>query len=114
VVQAQEQDPYIPIDIPAQNLLKFNRFLLNPTFSTVREDKSYLNLYHRNQNIQFDNTFNTYLLSYSGRIGDRSGVGLSLYSQKAGTITNYGVMANYAYGLKLNDKSNFTFGFNMS
>ena len=94
--------------------MKFNRFLLNPTFSTVQEDKSYVNLFHRNQSVSFDDNSQTYFLSYSGRIGDRSGLGLSLYRQTEGIISNFGVLANYAYGIKLSDKSNFTFGANLS
>lgn len=113
-LQAQEENPFIAYDVPSQNLLKFNRFLINPTFSTVREDKSYVNLLHRNQAVSFDDNNQMYFLSYSGRIGDRSGLGLSLYTQREGTLSNYGVLANYAYGVKLSDKSNFTFGANLS
>ena len=109
-----QEDPFVSIEIPAQNQLKFNRFLLNPTFSTVREEKSYINVWHRNQWIQFDDSYQTYLVSYSGRIGDRMGLGLSLYHQKFGTISNFGVMANYAYGVRFTEKNNFTFGFNLS
>jgi len=109
-----QEDPYVSIEIPAQNMLKFNRFMLNPTFSTVRENKSYINAYHRNQWIQYDEAFNTYLLSYSGRVGDRTGLGLSLYSQNFGTISNFGVLANYAYGLRLSERTVFTFGLNLS
>ena len=39
---------------------------------------------------------------------------MSLYTQQIGTLSNYGVLANYAYGVKLSDKSNFTFGANLS
>ena len=113
-VNAQDDNPYVTYDVPSQNLLKFNRFLINPTFSTVREDKSYFNLLHRNQSATFDDNNQTYFLSYSGRMSDRTGLGLSLYSQQTGTITNYGILANYAYGLKLSEKSNFTFGANLS
>lgn len=113
-VSAQDENPFIAYDVPAQNLLKFNRFLLNPTFSTVQEDKSYVNLFHRNQSVSFDDNNQTYFLSYSGRIGDRSGLGLSLYRQTEGIISNFGVLANYAYGIKLSEKSNFTFGANLS
>lgn len=113
-VTGQEESPFITYDVPSQNLLKFDRFLINPTYSTVREDKSYINLFHRNQSVAFDDNNQTYFLSYSGRVGDRSGLGLSLYTQRVGTISNYGVLANYAYGIKLSDKSNFTFGANMS
>ena len=113
-VSAQEDDPILPYKVAPQNLLKFNRFLINPTFSTVREDKSYINLLHRNQSVQFQDNDQTYFLSYSGRIGDRSGLGLSLYTQKIGPVSNIGVLANYAYGIKLSDKSNFTFGGNLA
>lgn len=113
-MNAQEELPFIAYDVPAQNLLKYNRFLINPTFSTVREDKSYVNLLHRNQSVSFDDNDQLYFLSYSGRINDRTGLGLSLYTQRIGILSNYGVLANYAYGIKLSDKSNFTFGANLS
>lgn len=113
-INAQDDSPFITYDVPAQNLLKYNRFLINPTFSTVREDKSYVNLLHRNQSVSFDDNNQTYFLSYSGRISDRTGLGLGLYTQRVGIITNFGVLANYAYGVKLSDKSNFTFGANLS
>ncbi|MBC2838201.1 PorP/SprF family type IX secretion system membrane protein [Robiginitalea sp. SC105] len=114
LLRAQEENPILAYEVPSQNLLKYNRFLINPTFSTVREDKSYINLLHRNQSVSFDDNNQMYFLSYSGRIGDRSGLGLSLYTQREGTLSNYGVLANYAYGVKLSDKSNFTFGANLS
>ena len=113
-VSAQESDPILPLKVAPQNLMKFNRFLINPTFTTVREDNSYINFLHRNQSFQFDNNDQTYFVSYSGRIGDRNGLGLSLYSQQKGLVSNIGIMANYAYGIKLSDKSNFTFGANLA
>ena len=109
----QEENPYVTYEVPFQNLLRFNRFLINPTFSTVREDKSYINFFHRNQAAAFDDNRQDYFLSYSGRINDRTGLGMSLYNQKEGVISNIGAMANYAYGVKLNDKSNLTFGVNI-
>ncbi len=114
MVRGQEEDPILQYRVAPQNLLKFNRFLINPTFSTVREENSYINLLHRNQSVQFQDNDQTYFLSYSGRIGDRSGLGLSLYNQSVGPIYNLGVLANYAYGIKLSDKSNFTFGANLA
>ena len=97
---AQEANPYVSYDVPFQNLLKFNRFLINPTFSTVREDKSYVNLFHRSQGADFNDNRQNYFLSYSGRIKDNIGLGLSLYNQQEGVITNLGVMANYAHGVR--------------
>ncbi len=113
-LKGQEENPFVAYNVPSQNLVKFNRFLLNPTFSTVREDKSYINLFHRNQSVSFDDNNQVYFLSYSGRIGDRSGVGLSLFTNREGLFNNFGVHANYAYGVRLSQKSNFTFGANFS
>ncbi len=113
-VGAQEENPFLSYDVQSQNLLKYNRFLINPTFSTVREDKSYINLFGRNQSAPFADNDQTYFLSYSGRVNDRTGLGLSLYTQREGTITNFGVLANYGYGIRLSEKSNFTFGANIS
>ena len=39
---------------------------------------------------------------------------MSLYTQREGLIDNFGLLANYAYGVKLSEKSNFTFGANFS
>ncbi|MDC6365171.1 MULTISPECIES: PorP/SprF family type IX secretion system membrane protein [Flavobacteriaceae] len=113
-LHGQEEDPFVDYNVPSQNLLKFNRFLINPTFSTVREDKSYINLFHRNQSVSFDDNNQVYFLSYSGRVSDRSGVGLSLFTNREGLFNNFGVHANYAYGVRLSPKSNFTFGANFS
>lgn len=113
-MRGQEEEAYVPYNVPSQNLLKFNRFLLNPTFSTVREDKSYINLFHRNQSVSFDDNNQVYFLSYSGRVSDRSGVGLSLFTNREGLFNNFGVHANYAYGVRLSQNSTFTFGANVS
>lgn len=113
-MQAQEENnPYVSYDVPFQNLLKFNRFLINPTFSSIREDKSYINFFHRSQSADFDNNRQNYFLSYSGRLSDRIGLGFSLYNQREGVISNLGVMANYSHGIQLGEESSLTFGVNI-
>lgn len=112
-IGAQEGNPYVSYDVPFQNLLKFNRFLINPTFSAVREDKSYVNLFHRSQGADFNDNNQNYFLSYSGRVNDRIGLGVSLYNQQEGVISNLGVMANYSHGIQLGQKSNLSFGVNI-
>ena len=111
--QGQQETTYVAYNVPFQNLLKFNRFLINPTFSAVREDKTYLNFFHRSQGSQFEDNAQNYFLSYSARLNDRTGLGLSLYNQQSGIISNIGVMANYAYGVRLGEKSDLSFGFNL-
>ena len=112
-VSAQESNPYVSYDVPFQNLLKFNRFLINPTFSAVREDKSYVNLFHRSQSANFNDNNQNYFLSYSGRLNDRIGMGVSLYNQQEGVISNLGIMANYSHGIQLGQKSSLSFGVNI-
>ena len=56
-VNAQDA-PVVTFNIPYQNNLKFNRFLFNPAFSFVREDNTYISLYHRNQWVHFDDSPN--------------------------------------------------------
>ncbi|WP_372975625.1 PorP/SprF family type IX secretion system membrane protein [Muriicola sp.] len=110
---SQEESPYVSYNVPFQNLLKFNRFLINPTFSTVREDKSYINFFHRSQSAYFQDNYQNYFLSYSGRINDRTGLGISVYNQQEGLVSNIGILTNYAYGVRLGPKSVLTFGFNI-
>ncbi len=113
-LQAQEENnPYVSYDVPFQNLMKFNRFLINPTFSSIREDKSYVNFFHRSQSADFENNRQNYFLSYSGRLNDRIGLGFSLYNQSEGVISNLGVMANYSHGIQLGEESSLTFGVNI-
>ncbi|MEM9647363.1 MAG: PorP/SprF family type IX secretion system membrane protein [Bacteroidota bacterium] len=112
-LSAQDGNPYVSYDVPFQNLLKFNRFLINPTFSAVREDKSYVNLFHRSQGADFSDNNQNYFLSYSGRLNERVGLGVSLYNQQEGVISNLGIMANYSHGIQLGQKSNLSFGVNI-
>lgn len=110
---AQDNNPYIAYNVPAQNSLKFNRFLINPTFSTVREDKSYLNMFHRNQSAFFEDNLQSYFLSYSGKMNENVGLGVSIYHQQEGVMSNIGIMANYAYGVQLSYESTLTLGINI-
>ncbi|MEM8999205.1 MAG: PorP/SprF family type IX secretion system membrane protein [Bacteroidota bacterium] len=110
---SQDENPYVAYDVPFQNLMKFNRFLINPTFSAVREDKTYINLFHRSQSSEFEDNDQNYFLSYSARINDRTGLGLSFYNQQSGVISNVGIMANYAHGIRLGRKTDLSFGFNL-
>jgi len=112
-LQAQDA-PVLTFTIPTQNNLLLNRFLINPTFSAVRESDSYLTLYHRNQWIQFNDSPELYMLSYSGKHGERAGVGIGIYQQNIGIITSFGGVGNYAYQIPIQEKMALTFGFNLA
>lgn len=111
----QSQDgPVLTFNVPTQNTLVFNRHLINPAFSFVKETDTYITLYHRNQWIEFNDSPELYMLSYSGKAGERSGAGIGLYQQNLGIITSFGGMANYAYSIQLKEKISLAMGFNLA
>lgn len=112
-VNAQDA-PVVTFNVPYQNNLKFNRFLYNPAFSFVREDNTYVSLYHRNQWVQFDDSPKVYMLSYTGRFSKTSGLGFGIYQQNVGVVTSFGGVANYSYNIKLKERMNLTLGFNVA
>ena len=112
---SQAQDgPVLTFNVPTQNTLQFNRFLINPTFSVVRENENYITMYHRNQWIQFKDSPELYMLSYAGKFNEKAGAGIGLYQQNLGIITSFGGIANYAYQLQLADKIALAVGFNLA
>lgn len=96
------------------NQLFFNRFLINPTFSLVRENKSYLNILHRNQYASFEDNSQNYFLGFSNKLNDHTALGIGIYSQWSGVIQEFGFNANYATSVQLGSKSKLTFGANIT
>ncbi|WP_291114773.1 PorP/SprF family type IX secretion system membrane protein [Flavobacterium sp. UBA6135] len=112
---SQAQDgPVLTFNVPTQNTLQFNRFLINPTFSVVRENENYITMYHRNQWIQFKDSPELYMLSYAGKFNEKAGAGIGLYQQNLGIITSFGGIANYAYQLQLAENIKLAVGFNLA
>jgi type IX secretion system PorP/SprF family membrane protein len=112
-VYAQDA-PVLVFSPQPQNNVKYNRFLLNPAFSFVREDNRYVSLYHRNQWVQYDDSPKVYMLAYTGKFTDKAGFGIGIYQQTMGVITSFGGIANYAYNVKIKQKFDLTFGFNVA
>jgi len=106
--------PVLTFSPPPQNNIKFNRFLLNPAFSFVREDNTYIVMYHRNQWVQYDDSPKVYMLSYTGKLSERAGFGFGIYQQNIGVISSFGGLANYAYNVKIKQKFDVTLGFNFA
>ncbi|WP_276390965.1 PorP/SprF family type IX secretion system membrane protein [Eudoraea chungangensis] len=111
---AQEGIPELSSSTSYHNQLFFNRFLINPTFSLVREDKSYLNILHRNEYATFDDNRQNYFIGFSNKLNNNTALGLSLYSQWSGVIQEFGINANYATSVQLGEKSKLTFGTNVT
>jgi len=96
------------------NQLYFNRFFINPTFSLVRENKSYLNILHRNQYTSFEDNRQSYFLGFSNKLNEHTALGIGIYSQWSGVVQEFGFNANYATSVKLGSKSKLTFGTNLT
>ncbi len=113
-ILSQEAKTEIATSGAYHNQLFFNRFLINPTFSLVRENKSYLNILHRNQYATFDDNSQNYFLGFSNKLNDRTAVGIGVYSQSTGVLQEFGFNANYATAVNLGANSKLAFGTNIT
>ncbi|WP_350292018.1 PorP/SprF family type IX secretion system membrane protein [uncultured Croceitalea sp.] len=102
------------VESPFHNQLFFNRFLINPTFSLVRENKSYLNVLLRNQYASYENNNQNYYLGFSNKLDENTALGLGVYGRWSGIIEEFGFNANYATAVKLGEKSALAFGANVN
>lgn len=113
-IHSQTESTNISSSSTYHNQMFFNRFLINPTFSLVRENKSYLNILHRNQYTTFEDNTQNYFLGFSNNLNENTALGIGVYSQWSGVIQEFGFNANYATSVKLSDKSKLTFGTNLT
>lgn len=114
VTYGQQENSNISSSSTYHNQMFFNRFLINPTFSLVRENKSYLNILHRNQYTTFEDNTQNYFLGFSNKLNDHTALGIGVYSQWSGVIQEFGFNANYATSVNLGEKSKLTFGTNLT
>ena len=98
---------------PFHNQLFFNRFLINPTYSLVRENKSYLNVLMRNQYSGYEDNNQNYYLGFSNKLDKNTALGLGVYGNWSGVVQEFGFNANYATAVKLGQKSALAFGANI-
>ncbi|WP_053991935.1 PorP/SprF family type IX secretion system membrane protein [Mangrovimonas sp. TPBH4] len=110
---SQEEDGVVSFAIPVRNSLRFNRYVLNPTFSFVREQHKYLSFNNKREWVQFEDAPQTYLGSFSGRFKENIGMGIGLFQQNYGVLTTFGGLLNFAYNAQLSRESNLTFGLNV-
>lgn len=112
--QEAENTNQFNIESPFHNQLFFNRFLINPTFSLVRENKSYLNVSLRNQYAEFEDNNQNYYLGFSNKLNENTALGLGVYGRWSGIVQEFGFNANYATAVKLGEKSALAFGTNIN
>ena len=113
-IYGQETEPSVGSGNTYHNQLFYNRFLINPTFSLVRENKSYVNILHRNQYATFEDNSQNYFLTFSNKLNENTALGIGVYSNWSGVIQEFGFNANYATSVRLGQKSKLTFGTNIT
>ncbi len=101
-------------ELPAQNSLKFNKFLINPTFSFVKEEDPYLSIFNKRQWAGFENAPLTYSANYSTKFEDNNAFSIGVFLQDYSIISSQGAILNYARNVQFDDDSNLTFGINLS
>ena len=114
ILNAQTADGVTSFDVPAKNSLKFNKFLINPTFSFVREDESFISFMNKRQWVGFEDAPTSYFFSYSGRFRDQNGLAFGVFQRNVGVLTSFGAVANFARNVEINRDSNFAFGLNLA
>ncbi|MBF4483614.1 type IX secretion system membrane protein PorP/SprF, partial [Flavobacterium sp. CSZ] len=111
--QDKPENGVVSFSLPIRNSLKFNRYLINPTFSFVRETNAYASFYNKRQWVQFEDAPNTYLANYSGRFRENEAFAFGLFQQNYGLMTVFGGIGNFAHNIVLEQDSNLTFGMNV-
>lgn len=108
-----QEDGVVSLALPVRNSLKFNQYVINPTFSFVRAQNKYISFYNKREWVQFEDAPQTYLVSYSGRFSENIGVGVGAFQQNYGVLTTFGGILNFAYNARLERERNLTFGMNL-
>lgn len=114
ILDAQETSNRYNVKSPFHNQLFFNRFLINPTYSLVRENKSYLNVLMRNQYSGYEDNNQNYYLGFSNKLDENTALGLGVYGRWSGIVQEFGFNANYATAVKIGQKSALAFGANIN
>ena len=110
---AQEEDGVVALSLPVRTSLTFNKYILNPTFSFVREQGKMVSVYNKREWVQFEDAPLTYLASFNGRLGENIGAGIGLFQQNYGVLKTFGGILNFAYNVQLERETNLTFGLNI-
>ena len=104
----------VSFDVPAKSSLKFNKFLINPAFSFVREDESFISIHNKRQYSGFDNAPQAYFASYSSRFREDNGIAVGAFQRNYGVLSTFGIVGNFARSIEMSYESRFTFGLNLA
>src|SRR5690606_40359822 len=109
---SQEEDGVVSLALPVRNSLMFNQYAINPTFSFVRQQNKFASITNKREWVQYEDAPQTFLASYSGRIGENIVGGLGLFQQNYGVLTTFGGVVIFAYNARLDTNSNLTYNVN--
>ena len=112
-IALSQADGVISFDIQSKNSLKFNKFVIHPAFSFVREDESFINIVNKRQWLSFDNAPQNYFGSYSSKFRENNGIAFGLFKKDYGILSSFGLIANFAHNIEVSNENNFTFGVNL-
>lgn len=98
-------------NIPLYTQYNLNPFIINPAVSGVEQGHS-VNLNYRSQWTKFPTAPVTSLLTYTGKFKN-NGLGLMVFSDKAGSMEYTGFLAAYSYHIALNSTSKLSIGMSM-
>ena len=112
-ITLSQEDGVISFDIQSKNSLKFNKFVIHPAFSFVREDESFINIVNKRQWLSFDNAPQNYFGSYSAKFRENNGIAFGLFKKDYGILSSFGLIANFAHNIEVSNENNFTFGVNL-
>lgn len=88
----------------------YNTLAVNPAYAGSREALS-STLIHRSQWVSFDGGPTTQTLTIHGPLKSKKiGLGFSLINDKIGPVKNIGAYGDFAYMIKLTEKSKLSFG----
>ncbi|GGW43281.1 PorP/SprF family type IX secretion system membrane protein [Arenibacter certesii] len=107
------QEAGLPTDFRQHNISEFNASLLNPVYSLDPINAHSIAFWSRYQWQHIDSDPSSWMLNYTGKINDRSSIGIGFIQHNTGVFHNSGGVVNYAYAFNLGYKMSLSFGFNL-
>jgi type IX secretion system PorP/SprF family membrane protein len=87
----------------------YNMNVINPAYAGSKENLSF-GLLYRKQWVEIEDAPSTFSLSGSMPVGDKTGAGLSIISDKIGPVQETNLYGDFSYTLKLSGEHKLAFG----
>lgn len=110
---SQAQEVALPADFRQHNLAEFNSSLMNPVFSLTRNNPGSIAFWSKYQWQHIDSSPSSWMLNYTGKINDRSSMGVGIMQHNTGVLHYTGGVVNYAHAFNLGASTRLSFGLNV-